>query len=333
MSRPVRMFCKSRYLQLFFLNFLLISVHLQGLSDQCNEQALTQDKGESKDNEQISKENKDEGKGKEEKEEAPPPIGNFALPGSQQPYGLFAFGGNIIDRGEIQLFFFADDFEGKDKVIVDLIPSVLFGVTDSFSISFNFPCTPKLRDGNQRSSGAEDFFIQLEYAFYNKKTYCYVDQATFVGNITVPSGSLNKNPPTGYGAPSLFLGGTYCRMLIDWFVFTSQGAILTTCDHRSKIGDQFLYQFGFGRNIPSPPKWIYAWMLEIDGQYSRKNRIDGFIDPDSGGNAIYATPSMWISSKDILLQFGVSIPLNQNLFGRQNKFDYALNFNFAWSFY
>ena len=173
----------------------------------------------------------------------------------------------------------------------------------------------------------------MEYSFYNKKTSVYVDQATLVGNITTPTGSIKKNPPTGFGSPSMFLGGTYCRMMIDWFIFASQGAILTTSDHKTKIGNQFLYQFGLGRNIPSPPGWIYAWMVEIDGQYNKKSRVRGNIDHNSGGNAIYVTPSLWISSKDIVFQFGVSVPVHQNLFGVQHQFDYALNLNFSWAFY
>lgn len=268
-----------------------------------------------------------------EQKPKPPKIGNFALPTSQQPAALFGFGGNIIDKGEVQFYFFADKFVGKDKITTDLIPSVLFGVTNELTIFFNFPFTPNLRDGCQRSRGLEDFFVQLEYSFYNKSTHCYVDQATVVANITAPTGSIKKNPPTGFGSPSFFIGGTYYRTWVDWFVFAAPGAILTTSDHRNKFGDQFLYQCGFGRNIPSPAGWIFAWMIEVDGQYNKRNRIRGVLDPNSGGNAIYVTPSLWISSKEILLQFGVSLPVNQNLFGRQRKFDYALNLNAAWSFY
>lgn len=264
---------------------------------------------------------------------APPKIGNFALPTSQQPAALFGFGGNIIDKEEVQLYFFADKLKGKQKIITDFIPSVLFGITDSWSIFFNFPFTPLMRDRDHKSSGLEDFFVQLEYAFYTKPTCTYIDQATVVANITVPTGSINKNPPTGFGAPTFFLGATYYHVMVDWFVFTSPGALITTSEHRTKIGDQFLYQFGFGRNIPSPEGWIYAWMLEIDGQYTKKNRIRGILDDNSGGNVIFATPSLWISSKEVLLQFGVSFPLQQNLFGNQHKLDYVINLNFAWSFY
>lgn len=305
-------------MRFLLFNLLLVSSQTLALA---NDDASTQTPNEPSNN------------SRDEKKEEPPPIGNFSLPASQQPYGLFAFGGNVIEKNEVQLFFFADYFKGKKKIIVDLIPSVLFGVTDEWSIFFNFPYAPEFKDGNKKSRGLEDLFIQLEYAFYNKKTASYVDSATILGNITFPTGSVKKNPPTGFGSPSLFLGGTYTRTMVDWFIFTGQGAVLTTADNRTKIGEQFLYQFGFGRNFVSPPGWIYAWMVEIDGQYNKKNRIHGKFDPNSGGNTIYVTPSIWISSKDILLQFGVSFPINQNLFGKQNKFDYALNFNFAWSFY
>ncbi len=284
----------------------------------------------SKDQEAQTKKNDEP---KEKKEVEPPKIGNFSLPTSQQPAALFGFGGNIIDKNEIQIYVFADDFYGKKKNTVDIIPSILFGITDDWSIFFNFPFTPRLRSESQHSKGLEDFFVQLEYAFYNKKTETYVDQATVLGNVTFPTGSEKKDPPTGFGSPSFFLGATYYRTWVDWFVFTSYGGVLTTSNHGTKFGDQFLYQFGVGRNFPSPEGWIFAWMVELDGQYNKKNRIHGSIDPNSGGNAVFVTPSLWFSSKEILVQFGVSFPVNQNLFGKQTKFDYALNLNVGWSFY
>jgi len=329
------------YLIFLFLSLIVVSAERAFAGENSGEKKKTSTtivdaKGKTDDKEKEDA-NKDEAsntvdKDEDEKHGEPPPIGNFSLPGSQQPYGLFAFGGNILDKSEVQLYFFADYLRGKRRVVADQIPSILFGITGDWSIWFNFPIV-EMKDGRNKSRGLGDFFIQLEYAFYNKKTLDYVDQATVVANVTTPTGSVKKDPPTGFGSPSLFLGGTYTRTMVDWFLFTTQGAILTTADHKTKIGEQFLYQFGFGRNFRSPPGWIYAWMVEIDGQYSKKNRIRGRNDPNSGGNVVYVTPSIWISSKDMLIQFGPSFPINQNLFGRQNKIDYAFNFNFAWSFY
>ncbi len=314
-----------KVLPLLLMGVLLLTSPLHAQENACQGVKSTGD-GEAQ---ETPKEDEE----KTKKEEKPPRIGNFALPLSQQPAALFGFGGNIIEKGEVQLYFFADDFVGRNKTTVDLIPSVLFGITDDWSVFFNFPVTPYLKDGGHQSRGLEDFFVQFEYAFYTKSTKTYEDQATLVANITFPTGSIHKNPPTGFGAPSLFVGATYYHVLVDWFAFTSNGVVLTSSEHHNKFGDQFLYQCGFGRNFPSPKGWIYAWMVEIDGQYSKKNRIHRVLDNNSGGNALYVTPSIWISSKEMLVQFGVSVPVNQNLFGHQHKFDYALNFNFAWSFY
>lgn len=273
-------------------------------------------------------------KKEEKKEEAPPRIGNFSLPISQQPAGLFAFGGNIIAQNEMQIYLFADAFVGEKKRFVsDVIPSILYGINDELSIFFNAPFTPLMRDDHHRSSGLEDFFVQLEWAFYDTKTPLYEDQATIVGNITFPTGSAHRNPNTGFGAPSLFLGTTFYRTWVDWLLFTGYGAILTSSNHGTKFGDQFFYQYGVGKNFWTPPGEIYAWMIELDGQYNKKNRDDGHLDPNSGGNTIYLTPSLWYSNKYFLFQAGVSFPINQNLFGKQHKFDYVLNINMAWSFY
>ena len=210
---------------------------------------------------------------------------------------------------------------------------MLYGISDKLSIFFNFPFAPRLKGNRHASCGLEDFFGQLEYSFYEKSAALFQDQATIVGNVAVPTGSMRKNPPTGFGSPSFFLGATFYRVFVDWLLFTSQGVQLMT-PHRSYMaGNQYLYQFGIGKNFPSPKGWIYAWMFEIDGQYGEKNRKRGRNDPNSGGNVIYATPSLWISTKTILLQCGFSFPLTQHWYGKKNDFNIAFNLNFAYSFY
>lgn len=329
-----------------FRILLLAFLSLVSLLEAQTDQSLTPsaEKAEEKSNSKESlsssqekaetKENKKESlTSKEAKKDEPPPIGNFALPASQQPSGLVAFGGNIIDSGEVQIYMFADDFVGRRKQVIDIFPNIVFGITDSLSLLFAFPFTPQFLDDGHRSSGLEDFLVQFEYAFYTKKNKWCADQATIVTGLTIPTGSVHKNPPTGTGSPGFFIGATYMHECVDWFVFTCPGAFLTTENHHTKLGNQFLYQFGIGHNIPSPPGWIYACMVEVDGQYNQKNRFKGKIDPNSGGNVIIVTPSLWFSTKDMLVQFGLGFPILQNLFGKQNKIDYVFTINVAWSFY
>jgi len=267
------------------------------------------------------------------KEISPPKIGNFSLPTSQQPGPLVSFGENIIEKNQTQVFLAPDLFVGHKKHLFDIVPSFLYAPMDDFSIYFVAPIAASYKEGKEKSSGMEDLFLQLEYAFYSDKTSTYTDQATIVTNVTFPVGSTHKKPPIGFGSSSFFLGSTFNRAYTDWFYFTSYGVLLTTTSDKTKFGNQFLYQGGLGRNFYSiPSEFIFAWIIEINGQYSEKNKIKGKADPNSGGNTIFLTPSLWLSTKQLIVQFGFGFPIAQHLFGDQKKDKYLLIANFGWTF-
>ncbi len=258
--------------------------------------------------------------------------GNFALPISQQPTPLVSFGQKNVDAGQMQAYLFADYFQGRKKTTQEIAPSIIYGITSNLSVFINAPFATRLKDSPAHSKGIEDVLVEFEYAYFNKTTKTAVDQATIVAHMTFPTGSKNKNPPTGFGAPSYFIGGTFNHMTTSWFAFTSHGGVFTQARHGTKFGNQFLYQCGYGYNIPSPKEWLYAVMAEVDGTYSVKDKIQGIRDPNSGGNTIFLTPSFWASSQRIILQLGVGVPIVQHLFGNQRKNHYSLVLNIGYTF-
>lgn len=258
--------------------------------------------------------------------------GNFSMPLSQQPTPLVSFGQNIIDQGQTIVYLFADSFLGKKNDYNDVIPSVVYGIRDDLSIYLTLPFSPGNTDKEHHSAGLEDATAQLEYSFWGRESKNSSDLATLVGNVTFPTGSGHKNPPTGFGSPSFFLGATYNHTGSHWFVFTSQGALLTTSDHHTDFGNQFLYQFGLGRCFATPPGCLFAWQLELDGQYYGKNKIDGKTTPNSGGNTLFLTPSLWISTKRLVFQLGVGAPITQHWHGNQSSTRAVVDFNFGVTF-
>lgn len=264
-------------------------------------------------------------------QDTPPQVGNFALPYSQQPGPLISFGENILGQNQKQLFLLMDDYAGVNKHFVDVVPGFLYGITDNLSLFLNTPYAASYKANQNYSTGFEDVIAQLEYVLYGNSTHQYTEQATLVTNITAPTGSINKNPPTGTGSTNFFLGATYNRTYENWFIFTSPGGNFTTAKNGTKVGNSYLYQFGFGRNITDYNGWILAWLTEFNGTYEQHDRIQGLIDPNSGGNIIYVTPSLWLSSKRFIFQFGVGIPITQHLYGNQknNTFLTAANIGVA----
>lgn len=260
-------------------------------------------------------------------------MGNFLFPSAQQPGALISFGENILDKNKTQLSLFADDFSGNNKHMIELIPSILYGISDKFSVLFVLPVAASFQNLEQHSSGLEDSVLQFEYAYYTSNTKYRSDQGTVLVNVTFPTGSAHVSPPTGLSSPSFFLGTTYNRTYIDWLFFTSDGALLTTPNNDTQFGNNYLYQGGIGRNLfDIGNQWIFALILEADGIYMEKNVINGATDPNSGGNTIYVTPSLWIGTKKFVFQFGTGFPVVQDLFGEQRKNNYLLALNLSWVF-
>ena len=99
-----------------------------------------------------------------------------------------------------------------------------------------------------------------------------------------------------------------------------------------KAAFQYLYEFGFGRIFATAGGWIFNWLIEIDGTFSEKDKYHGIKNPDSGGNVIYVTPSLWASSENWIIQAGLGYAVQQHLFGDQNRKGYLLVFNFGRTF-
>ncbi len=264
-------------------------------------------------------------------DDEPPEIGNFSLPASQQVGPFYSFGDLIIDKGQVQFLFYVQDLRGKNSSYIDIYPTLIYGATDNTTLSFAVPVA-SYKEENSASSGFEDLYFQVEYAFYTASTKTYADQATVVASVSVPTGSADEDPMTGFGNPGYFLGMTLNRMTVDWFAFMNYGALFNPTFKSLDIGDQYYYQYGLSRVISTWKGWLFAWLLELDGTYTKQNRINGVLDPDSGGNEVLLIPSLWISSEKIIIQFGAGYPIYQNLNGNQPTSRYLIAADFLWTF-
>jgi hypothetical protein len=256
------------------------------------------------------------------------PIGNFSVPAVTEIAPLISFGQLLIGENAI-LAQVSGFYSQKDHGHLNgIAPNVTYGIRDDMALYFSLPITFRNKEGPAHSSGIGDALLQYEYAFYTRTRKEYTLQATVVANVQFPTGSIRKNPPTGNGWFSYFLGTTFFFMSYDWYAFVSPGANFPTAHHGTKVGNSYLYQWGFARYIKalSPPGCIFDLMIEFDGTYSQKNRRSTKEEPDSGGNVLLATPSFWLSSTSWLIQSGVSIPILQNLNGDQDKIEYEISY-------
>lgn len=262
----------------------------------------------------------------------PPNMGIFALPTSQQPGPFYSFGQNIIGKNQLQFFLFPNYLQVTNQQYLSDSPSLLYGISDYSSLLITLPIALSYRAPPYQSSGLSDLDVQYEYAFYASSTKDSAKQATLVGGITFPSGSLYKTPATGRGSSTYFLGFTYNESYVNWLWYLSPGALLSSPYQNILSGPVYLYQYGIGRNLSSVTnKYTFFGLIELDGQYAEKTKIGGVPYPSSGGNLILITPSLSLSTQKLIIQGGVSFSLVQHLYGSQPQFKYYTAFSIAYT--
>ena len=260
-------------------------------------------------------------------------IGNFALPLSQQPAPLFSFGQNLVDKGDFLAFGYVDQLKGTRASFVSVVPSILYGLTEKLSLFVELPIAAKFKHEGAKSHGVGDLIVQLEQIIYVKETTASVNEITIVGNMGLPTGSAKKQPATGFGSPTFFLGFTLSRSKPDWYYFASLGGLITTFHKGTKFGNVFLYQLGVGRNIAyKTDNWILNWMVELDGIYRQRDRICNIVEHNSGGNTVLLGPSIFFSTRRFEMDFGIQAVVAEHLFGSQTKSNYFAAMYAGWKF-
>ncbi|WP_454780961.1 hypothetical protein [Legionella sp. WA2022007384] len=279
----------------------------------------------------------------------PPTVGNFSLATSQQPGPFFSFGQNIVDKNQLIVSFNPDYLFSQSQQILDITPSLLYGITDTASLLLTLPVVSSYKNNNQNLSGISDFELDLEYAFYNHDNSKYSDQATIIFSPTFPISNLNtiskkldpsrrvsgfskKNGPSSFDAMTYFIGATYSRTLIDWYSFIAPGVLFISKQDSIQQGTQYYYNLGIGRNIKSvEKKYIFSGLLEFNGEYSDKTKLGPHVVPNTGGNIIYATPSLWFSTPKLIAQVGISLPVSQYWYGTQSNISYYASSIITWT--
>jgi len=256
--------------------------------------------------------------------------GNFALTTSQMPGPLFCFGQNIVDKNDFQLFLYTNYLNIKNNSFDEIVPGTLYGINDKCSILLYIPHLPFVKNNSLEVANLEDSVAQLEYAFYSKTNQDSMFQITGVANMSFPTGTTQPPIPTGFGTPRLFLGCTMSYFTEQWYGFTSNGAYFTTQYKDNKPGNQYLYEGGFGKNIWSNDKWIFTIMLEAFGIYTEADQMLLVQPWQQHGNIFYLGPTLWLSSKDFIVQFGFAAPVYQNFADKNYKVNYIVGAEIVW---
>lgn len=264
----------------------------------------------------------------------PEPIGNFALKTSQRVSPLFSLGQNIVDKGDFLTYGEYVRIKGENFAANDGVLSFLYGFTNKCSIIGVFPVTSNSNPAAVKTAGIADLFIQVEYEYYEQNYTDASNSCTALCALYLPRGtietSFNSIPAEPFG---ILFGGTVSHESETWYAFLSGGAIVRPNRKKNNTGNSILYQCGIGANLEGiTNKFIACVLFEINGNYTTPCTTYIQDNLTSGGNFVFAAPSIYLATEKVLFQCGVGIPICENLCGPQSKTNYLFITNFAWKF-
>jgi hypothetical protein len=246
-----------------------------------------------------------------------------------------------------------EDVHSVDSLLSASV-SLAYGLTDDLTLSARLPYVKRkdIREGEIEDGEAEahnhggadgigDLSLLAQYRFLDGDRI----DASLIGGIKAPTGETNEKdggekleiefqPGTGswdwlFGVSSSVSAGRFGIHGNVLYNLTTEGS------RDTEIGDAFFYNLGIvyalfngdhaeaGHHDHSHITWDV--MLELNGEYRKKNEVDGNTEDNTGGDIIYLSPGIRVSSSASWSLFmSAGIPVYDDLNGRQADTDYRL---------
>lgn len=243
----------------------------------------------------------------------------------------------------------SDDPTDMDRVMEGInIPfTVMYGATERLALSLTIPYLDKelkfTESGLRRKrhdSGIGDITLLGKYRIYTKDYPGKTSRLSVTGGIKLPIGeddeedSLGRLPQDlqlGSGSFDPIIGTAYTWQTLSSefdmdfaYKFNTEGA------NDFESGDLLKYNIAYQRRIwpfELPEKGVYAQfnlVLELNGNYQKRNKSAGTKIPDSGGHSIFLSPGLQYVTERFILEGSIQLPVIQDLNGSQLETDYII---------
>ncbi len=181
-------------------------------------------------------------------------------------------------------------------------------------------------DVRDSESGLGDAALFARYeVFRSDRPGQTVRVAPFAG-VRVPTGREGK---TGDGSVDVF-GGVIATLasttwVLDSLVRYDLNREADGFERGDSTGVEFSFQYRLSpREINQDTKGFVFGVLEVGTTYGRRNRVGGVSDRNSGGFQLYLTPGLQYVTRRWIADFGVKVPVVNDLNGSALEPDYTV---------
>lgn len=263
---------------------------------------------------------------------------SFAVP-INSDVALTPFKGQTIIRSQAKYIRKTDDPTEKDrKMQVWMFPTTfVYGLTEKLAFSVTAPYIHKKQESTSagvrstiRDSGIGDISFMSKYRIWSKDLPGEARRISLIGGLELPTGDNKAQLKLGSGSVDPVAGILFTHQSLSQEFDLDLTYQFNTEASNYEFGDVLKYNAAYQRRLwpwVLPEKGVYSQLnlvLELNGEYNQKDKSQGSIVKDSGGNTLFLSPGVQWAAKKWVLETSIQLPIIQDLNGGQLETDYAL---------
>ncbi len=214
-----------------------------------------------------------------------------------------------------------------DKREFELAQEFTYGLTRDLAFNLTIPFMREeveTAQGQEEKNGLGDPKLRLKWRFWDKDLPGVKYAVAGVLESTIPTGEGEGR--LGRDKPSLLAGLAHGREGLFWYYFVDARYLYHVEDINTKPGDRLFLDAAYGirPELRGLEETDIVYFFELNYLHENRARVNGLLNPDSGGDFLFFSPEVLISPTNwIMLRGGVQIPILQSLNGQQQPKDFT----------
>ncbi|MBS1988857.1 hypothetical protein JST56_07790 [Candidatus Dependentiae bacterium] len=257
------------------------------------------------------------------------------------PHEIFSLRADTVRQGGVNIDTLVKYTKAGSQREFEYINRIMFGVTEYLTLELRVPIFLEEKVSEVAHSGdpfssfktagvgklelVGKFRVFYDYGFQKR------NQIVVVGGVLLPTArrattGIDKKPIIDNSSLDFVLGTAGAFETTRFYHFASLIGRLNTAARHIKMGNQFFYSyaFGFRLEMPDVDKVDWVFLIDVDGIWTEKTRVNGSRLTNTGSNVIFAGPSFFRSQGNAMIKGGIQVPIAQHINGLQEKNDFRL---------
>ena len=234
---------------------------------------------------------------------------------------VFGLGPHTLFQGGVEFHAGTSRSDASDESENEYALAIKYGITSDWTVGIEAPYVDVNRPGGD-VSGVGNASISTKYRFWRNDLLGVQESAAASLKTIVDTADDSR---LGARATDVVGGLAYGYEGRKWYRWTSLRYRRNgESDAGFERGDKILFDLvggiRFSQTSYREPDWV--WMIELNGEPTRRAQSNGTDLTNSGGTEWFVSPGLMWTYRNFAIKTGVQLPIISNLNGNQDETSY-----------